>query len=103
MHIPGGSSSNANFLRPCSFCSAPAEFSAAIIISTLGKNPRKQKCSRAILLCGHCIQARIGSLRGSATPTLAEHLADAYTAVSEPSSSKPEPEINLAKLCAVMK
>ena len=41
--------------KPCCRCSAPAAFSLALLLSTVGVKPRAQKCSKTILLCQSCI------------------------------------------------
>src|SRR4051794_19963074 len=45
--------------RICSHCGAPAAFSVALILSSLGCSPRVQKTSTGLRLCDACIQASI--------------------------------------------
>jgi hypothetical protein len=41
----------------CSGCSRPAEYSLAVVLSTLGISKRMQRCSPVVLFCKGCIHA----------------------------------------------
>ncbi len=67
--------------KTCGFCSRPAAYSLACVVSTLGVSPRYQKCSPVILLCENCIQ----ELCEGAVPAsweLRQALKRAYTALN---------------------
>lgn len=62
----------------CRFCSKPARYSLACIVSSVGASPRCQKCSPVILLCDDCIR----QLHDSTVSTdLRAALQSAYTAI----------------------
>jgi len=48
----GGRVSN----KKCEFCSQPAQYSLAFVLSTVGLSPRRQKCSSVVLICDKCIR-----------------------------------------------
>jgi len=68
--------------KPCSERGAPAQFSLVVVLSTLGVTPRTQKCARAILRCKSCLQALLAGLKDHASPSLAESLSQAFTAIA---------------------
>jgi hypothetical protein len=39
----------------CSNCSQSAKYSLAFVLSSLGNNPRVQKCSPPVLFCDDCL------------------------------------------------
>ena len=41
----------------CSCCSMPAQYSLALLLSTVGISRRIQKCSPVVLFCNDCIHA----------------------------------------------
>ena len=41
----------------CSCCSRPAQFSVALLLSTVGISRRIQQCSPVVLFCESCIHA----------------------------------------------
>lgn len=68
--------------KPCCRCSAPAAFSLALLLSTVGVKPRVQKCSQTILLCPSCIHDAIALLGTSPLNQLQQPLTNAYTAIA---------------------
>lgn len=66
--------------KPCSRCSHPAEFSLAFLLSTIGRSPRLQKCTKTIALCSSCLLALLQSQACSPLADLNEALRRAYTA-----------------------
>jgi hypothetical protein len=42
--------------KKCEFCSQPAQYSLAFVLSTVGVRPRRQKCSSVVLICDKCIR-----------------------------------------------
>lgn len=42
--------------KTCEFCSQPAQYSLAFVLSTVGVRPRRQKCSSVVLICDKCIR-----------------------------------------------
>lgn len=69
--------------KPCSRCSAPAEFSLLLVLSTVGITPRAQKCSHSLLLCKSCLQASVASQALTPIPDLQERLSDVLTRLAE--------------------
>lgn len=65
----------------CRLCAAPARYSVACVISTLGIRPRIQQCSPVVLLCHSCIHA-ICSEETPAPFTLKDELRCAYTTIT---------------------
>src|SRR4051812_24141205 len=65
--------------RICSHCGAPAAFSVALILSSLGSSPRLQKTSTGLRLCDACIQASICAPIVCAPFTGKEALIETYT------------------------
>ena len=39
----------------CSCCSQPAQYSLALVLSTVGLSKRRQKCSPVVLFCDDCL------------------------------------------------
>jgi hypothetical protein len=68
-------------LKQCCLCHAPAQYSLAVVISTLGVKRRLQKCSPVVLLCDLCIRMLCRTL-AVASPELQDALKTAYTAIS---------------------
>jgi hypothetical protein len=67
--------------KPCSRCSRPADFSLALLVSTLRIRPRGQKCSHAVLLCRSCIHDVSNALALTPASDLHHALSGAYTAL----------------------
>jgi hypothetical protein len=68
-------------LKQCCLCLAPAQYSLAFVISTLGIKRRLQKCSPVVLLCDLCIRKLCRTL-AVALPELQDSLKTAYTAIA---------------------
>jgi hypothetical protein len=76
--------------KPCSRCSRPASFSLAFLLSTIGRTPRLQKCTKTITLCNSCLSALTGTLACSPIPDLNNALQQAYTAFTGQPSERSE-------------
>ena len=68
--------------KSCSECGEPAEVSPCQIVSTVGRAPRQQRCSRATAFCTACFAARIDLLRGVGLDGIQQPLSDAFTALA---------------------
>lgn len=80
-------------------CGARAEYSACVLVSTLGLRPRRQKCGRAHAFCSACIQ-KLPSERWSVDASdVQESLRQAYTAIAELSGAESNP--HRASECAI--
>src|SRR4051794_5047787 len=77
--------------KPCSLCSAPADFSLAFHLSTVGQRPRKQKCTQTVLLCNSCIHDASDSLALSPLEHLQQPLTSAYTRFTAHARSQSDP------------
>ena len=65
----------------CHRCQRAAEFSVSLLISTVGKSPRQQKCGESVHFCGDCIRLWMVHI-GSVEPRTVERSARrAYTAI----------------------
>jgi len=78
--------------RACSRCSRPADFSLALLLSTIRVRPRVQKCSRTIALCHSCLKDIVASLASSPLSDLRQPLISAYTAIADRSTAVLNPE-----------
>jgi hypothetical protein len=67
--------------KSCSRCPRPADFSIALIVSTIGVRPRGQKCTQTVPFCKSCIHAAAPFLAATPFQDLQEPLKDAYTAL----------------------
>jgi hypothetical protein len=78
--------------KPCVNCSRPAEFSLAILLSTLQVRPRRQKCSKTILLYSACLHVAITS--PDPQPFIDPHqtVITAYTAIAGDPTVCPDPD-----------
>jgi len=68
--------------KPCSLCSRPATYSLAVLLSTVGRRPRLQKCSKSILLCTACIHDWIALGDIAPLSELHQPLQSAYTEIA---------------------
>ena len=75
----------------CSCCSQPAEYSLALIVSTVGVSPRMQRCSPVVLFCKSCIHALATEECWWASADLSNALQSAYTAIKQDSSETLNP------------
>jgi hypothetical protein len=64
-------------------CGARAEYSVCVPVSTLGLRPRRQKCGRAQVFCGTCIQKLLPDRWRMEAYGVQESLRQAYTAIAE--------------------
>jgi hypothetical protein len=69
--------------KVCSECGEPAEVSVCQIVSTVGRAPRLQRCSRAMAFCTACFTARIDLLRGMGSHGVQQPLSEAFTALAD--------------------
>jgi len=81
--------------KKCEFCSQPAQYSLAFVLSTVGVRPRRQKCSSVVLICDNCIREFYES-----DPQIPEELQNAlrraYTTLnSAPTDHAQRPETEL--------
>jgi len=76
----------------CDRCGREAEFSVCCLMSTKGKRPRRQKCSRAVALCASCIRGLVEQAGCEMPPSLQRALSGVYTAVADPSDADAQPE-----------
>ena len=67
--------------KSCSLCPRPADFSLAFLVSTIGMQPRGQKCAQTIPLCKSCIRDAASSLASTPLQGIQEPLRVAYTAL----------------------
>lgn len=67
--------------KPCSRCWRPADFSIALLLSTVRVRPQVQKCSQTIALCNSCMRDVLASLGTSRLADLQQPFISAYTAV----------------------
>jgi hypothetical protein len=81
--------------KKCEFCSQPAQYSLAFVLSTVGVRPRRQKCSSVVLICDKCIREFYES-----DPQIPEELQNtlkrAYTTLNSPPTDhgqRPETEL----------
>ena len=77
--------------KSCSCCSRPAEYSLALILSTVGVSPRMQQCSPVVLFCKSCIHALATEECWWASTDLSNALQCAYTATEQGSSDRLNP------------
>jgi hypothetical protein len=54
--------------KSCSECGEPADVSLCQIVSTVGRAPRGQLCSKSTAFCAVCFQVRIELLGGGRAP-----------------------------------
>jgi len=77
--------------KSCSCCSQPAEYSLALILSTVGVSPRIQRCSPVVLFCKTCIHALATEECWWGSIALSNALQRVYTATTQDSSDRPNP------------
>ena len=77
--------------KSCSCCSQPAEYSLALIVSTVGVSPRTQRCSPVVLFCKSCIGALATEECWWGSLALSNALQRAYTAIKQDSSDRLNP------------
>jgi hypothetical protein len=68
-------------LRVCICCSRPAQYSLALVLSTVGISRRMQQCSKVMLFCDLCIQKLCNS-EHYASHELRERVNSVYTALN---------------------
>jgi hypothetical protein len=69
--------------RECSECGGEADVSLCQIVSTVGRTPRKQRCSTATAFCAACLQGRIKLLRRLGLHGIQKPLGEAFTALAD--------------------
>ena len=74
--------------KSCSCCSQPADYSLALIVSTVGVSPRIQRCSSVVLFCKSCIHALATEECWWGSTALFNALQHAYTAIKEDSGDR---------------
>lgn len=74
--------------KPCSRCGAPAAFSLAFLLSTVGRTPRQQKCTASVPFCNACIQGLCEALGSAAPSALVQPLKNAHTAIGATSDEQ---------------
>jgi hypothetical protein len=67
----------------CSECGEPAEVSLCQIVSTVGRTPRQQRCSRTVAFCVACFEARIQLLCGVGLSGIQNPLSEAFTSLAD--------------------
>jgi hypothetical protein len=68
-------------LQSCNRCGRPAELTVSLLISTVGRSPRQQKCGESVHFCRECLRVWIVEI-GSIEPRTLERSAwRAYTAI----------------------
>jgi hypothetical protein len=65
----------------CNQCGQEAEFAVCSLISTKGKSPRRQKCSKSVGFCASCIQGALTRGEGKYRPALQDAFVEAYIAL----------------------
>jgi hypothetical protein len=63
----------------CSECGEIAEVSLCQILSTVGRTPRRQRCSMSTSFCAPCLQGRIKRLRRLGLHDIHKPLSEAFT------------------------
>ena len=79
--VPISEGASRGKIKQCRLCLAPARYSLAFVISTVGISPRLQQCSPVILLCDPCIH-RLCQTSTLASFELQDKLKRAYTAIA---------------------
>jgi hypothetical protein len=65
--------------KSCSECGSDAEVSLCQIVSTVGRRPRRQRCSASTAFCAACLQGGVKLLRGLSLENIRKPLSDAFT------------------------
>ena len=69
--------------RLCSECGEIAEVSLCQILSTIGRTPRRQRCSISTSFCAPCLQGRIKLLRRLGLHGIQKPLSEAFTTLAD--------------------
>ena len=75
----------------CSRCGCAADFGINVLLSTIGRPSRQQKCSASSPLCRACLGKLISDLRTLSSASLGERVNEAYTAIASPSQDRSHP------------
>jgi hypothetical protein len=67
----------------CSECGEIAEVSLCQILSTVGRTPRRQRCSLSTSFCAACLQGRIKLLRRLGLHGIQKPLSEAFTTLAD--------------------
>jgi len=77
--------------KSCEQCGNDGTLAVCWLLSTVGKSPRVQKCSRGTILCTACLRQLIGPNQSKVPPLLGKRLSEAFTAVRGRSSGLSAP------------
>jgi hypothetical protein len=66
--------------KACILCGYPAKYSLAVVLSTLGLQPRLEQCSKVTLLCDRCIH-KLANSQCIALTVLQQLVNSVYTAI----------------------
>lgn len=67
--------------KSCGQCGNEAAAAVCWLVSTVGRSPRVQKCSKGTALCASCLERLWVAEYSAVAPTLRQRLSEAYTAV----------------------
>lgn len=67
----------------CSECGEIAEVSLCQILSTVGRTPRRQRCSMSTSFCAPCLHGRIKLLRRLGLHGIQKPLSEAFTTLTD--------------------
>jgi hypothetical protein len=70
-------------LKPCLCCGGAANISVCVLLSSRGTRPRRQACSRALLLCSDCLQGWLDADAVKPLAVLTARVNEAFTALNE--------------------
>jgi hypothetical protein len=79
--------------KSCSCCSKPADYSLALIVSTIGISPRNQRCSPVVPFCKNCIHALATEECWLGSTALFNALQHAYTTIMQDSNNRLSPDL----------
>ena len=74
--------------KSCSRCSKPADYSLALIVSTVGVSPRNQRCSPVVPFWKSCIHALAREECWWGSTALFNALQHAYTTIKQDSDHR---------------
>ena len=69
----------------CSECGEPADVSLGQIVSTVGRAPKQQRCSKYTAFCVACLEGRIKLLQVIGLRSTEQPLREAFTALPDAS------------------
>jgi hypothetical protein len=74
-------------LKVCICCTRPAQYSLALVLSTVGISRRMQQCSKVMLFCDRCFQ-KLCKSEHYASNELRERVNSVYTALNQRSGDR---------------